>query len=309
MPIKIPHDLPARKTLEGEGVLVIDEQDAIRQDIRPMRVALLNLMPEKIKTETQLARLIGSTPLQVEMTLITTSSYVPTNTSREHMLAFYVPWEDVKDQKFDSLIVTGAPVEEMEFEDVAYWEELKQIFDWADTNVHSSYHICWAGQAALYHHYGVPKYMLPSKLSGVYCHRVMRRSAPLMRGFNDQVGIPVSRWTEVRRRDIDKHNNLEILLDSDDAGIALIEDHARNAVYMFNHLEYDTRTLCDEYQRDTKARPQEIRVPENYFPDNNPSKSPANTWRAHGHLLFHNWINETYQHTPFDLNRIGEGRA
>lgn len=305
MPIKIPDNLPARRTLEQEGVLVIDEHDAIRQDIRPLRIALLNLMPEKIKTETQIARLVGATPLQVEMTLLTTSSYTPTNTPREHMLAFYAPWEDVRDQKFDGLIITGAPVEEIEFEDVLYWEELTRILDWADTNVFSSYCICWGGQAALYHHYGVPKHLLPRKLSGVYRHRVTRRSAPMMRGFNDWVDVPVSRYTETRRSDIEKHNNLEVLLVSDDAGIALIEDHSRRAYYMFNHLEYDTRTLSDEYNRDLKARGNGVAVPEHYFPGDNPAKTPANTWRAHGHLLFSNWINETYQRSPFDLDRIG----
>jgi len=306
MPIKIPDDLPARRTLEQEGVLVIGENDAIRQDIRPLRIALLNLMPEKVKTETQLTRLIGATPLQVELTLLTTSSYIPSNTSREHMLAFYVPWEDVRDQKFDSLIITGAPVEEIDFEEVLYWDELKDILDWSETNVFSNYFICWAGQAALYHHYGVPKYLLPRKLSGVYRHRVTRRNAPLMRGLNDVVDIPVSRWTEARRRDIDKHNNLEVLLESDEAGIALIHDHARNSVYMFNHLEYDTRTLSDEYNRDIKSRPaSDVAVPEHYFPGDNPAKRPSNTWRSDGHLLFANWINETYQRAPFELDKIG----
>ena len=308
MPIKIPDDLPARHVLEKEGVVVIGEGDAIRQDIRPLRIALLNLMPEKVKTETQLTRLLGASPLQIEMTLLTTASYTPTNTPREHMLAFYLPWDEVKDQKFDGLIITGAPVEEIDFEEVYYWDELTQVLDWAETNVQSAYYICWAGQAALYHYHGIPKYLLPRKLSGVYSHRVTRRNAPIMRGFNDCVGIPVSRWTETRARDVEKHNNLEILLESDEAGIALIQDHQRNAVYMFNHLEYETRTLGDEYARDLKARGTDTAVPEHYFPGDNPAKTPANTWRAHGHLLFSNWINETYQKTPYDISRIGEGR-
>lgn len=309
MPIKIPDDLPARRTLEEEGVVVINEHDAIRQDIRPLRLALLNLMPEKIKTETQIARLVGATPLQVEMTLLTTSSYIPTNTPREHMLSFYVPWKDVKDEKFDGLIITGAPVEEMDFEDVDYWPELMQILDWAESNVFSSLNICWGGQAALYRYHDVPKYLLQRKLSGVYQHRVTRRNAPLLRGFNDLVYVPVSRYTEVRKRDVEKRNDLEILIESDEAGICLIQDHARNAAYMFNHLEYDTRTLSDEYNRDLKARSDQVAVPENYFPGDNPGKTPPNSWRAHGHLLISNWINETYQCTPFTLDDIGNGES
>lgn len=305
MPIKIPDDLPARKTLEQEGVVIIGEHDAIHQDIRPLRIAVLNLMPEKVKTETQIARLVGATPLQVEMFLLTTSSYTPTNTPEAHMSAFYQPWEAVRDQKFDGLIITGAPVEEIEFEEVLYWQELTRVLDWARTNVSRSFNICWGGQAALYHHYGVPKYALPRKLSGVFPHRVMRRTSGLLRGFNDALSVPVSRYTEVRRRDIDKHPSLEILLESDEAGVCLIEDHDLGAVYMFNHLEYDTRSLSDEYSRDLKARP-DVYVPEHYFPDDNPGETPVNTWRAHGHLLIANWINAIYQSTPFDINDIDE---
>jgi homoserine O-succinyltransferase len=308
MPIKIPDDLPAAKTLEEEGVVIIREHDAIRQDIRPMRIALLNLMPEKIKTETQLSRLIGATPLQVEMTLLTTASYTPTNTPPEHMLAFYRPWHEVADEKFDGLIVTGAPVEEIEFEAVKYWQELRDIYDWARTHVHSSFNICWGAQAALYHYHGVPKYPLPRKLSGIFAHRVLRRSAELTRGFNDVFPVPVSRYTENRRRDIDRHNSLEILAESDEAGLCLIEDHALNAVYMFNHLEYDTRSLSDEYNRDLKARPDTVRTPEHYFPGDDPAKRPVNTWRSHGHLLIANWINKLYQQTPFELAEIGADR-
>ena len=308
MPIRIPDDLPARKTLEDEGVGIIADRDAIRQDIRPLRIALLNLMPEKIKTETQLARVIGASPLQVEMTLLTTASYIPSTTPREHMLAFYVPWEEVADEKFDGLIVTGAPVEEMEFEDVDYWPELTRIFDWAASNVHSSFNICWGGQAALYHRYGLPKHLLPGKLSGVFPHRVTRRSAAIVRGFNDIVTVPVSRYTEVRRADIEKHETLEVLLESTEAGICLIEDHATGDIHMFNHLEYDSRTLGDEYTRDLKARPDGVRIPRHYYPGDDPGQTPASTWRAHGHLLFANWINATYQSTPFDPKDIGKGR-
>ena len=290
MPIRIPDDLPAKKTLLEEGVLVISEHDAIRQDIRPLRIAMLNLMPEKIKTETQISRLIGASPLQVEMTLITTSSYVPTNTPREHMLAFYKPWREVADQRFDGLIVTGAPVEEMEFEEVDYWGELTEIFDWAKTNVFRSFNICWGAQAALYHRYGVPKFLLPRKLSGVFPHRVNRRSAETVRGFNDLFTVPVSRYTETRRRDVQRHEELEILIESDEAGICLIEDRSNGDVHIFNHLEYDTFTLSDEYNRDLKARPNSVHIPEHYFPHNNPALTPNNSWRAHGHLLISNWI-------------------
>jgi len=308
MPIKIPDNLPARRTLEEEGVLVIREHDAIRQDIRPLRIALLNLMPEKIKTETQLARVIGATPLQVEMTLIKTSSYTPGNTSAEHMLAFYQPWQDVADQKFDALIVTGAPVEEMPFEEVDYWQELTGIFDWALTNTFSSFHICWGGQAALYHHYGVPKQALPRKLSGVFPHDVVTPNSALLRGFSDRFPVPVSRYTGTRRADIEARPGLEILAESKAAGVCLVEDRNLRQVHMFNHLEYDTASLGDEYGRDVGAG-RDIHTPENYFPDDDPTAAPVNSWRVHGHMLFGNWINDVYQHSPFDLDDIRDQSA
>ena len=308
MPIKIPDDLPARQILEQDGVLVIGEHDAIRQDIRPMRLALLNLMPEKIKTETQFARVIGSTPLQVEMTLLKTSSYTPTNISSEHMLAFYEYWATVADQKFDGLIITGAPVEEIPFEAVDYWRELTEILDWARTNVFRVFNICWGGQAALYHYYGVPKHAMPAKLSGVFGHRITRANAPLLRGFTEELDIPVSRYTETRHADIAKWPNLEVLIESDRAGVSLIEDHALGQVYMFHHLEYDTQTLGDEYRRDIAAG-RDVGVPERYFPDDDPRRQPVNTWRANGHLLYGNWINMIYQSTPFDIAEIGRDRA
>lgn len=308
MPIKIPDNLPARKTLQEEGVDVISEQDAIRQDIRPLRFALLNLMPEKIKTETQITRLLGASPLQIEVTLITTASYTPTNTPREHMLAFYEPFHEIEDQTFDGLIVTGAPVEEMPFEEVQYWDELTQVFDWAETNVFSTFNICWGAQASLYHHYQIPKYSLPQKIAGVFPHRINRRNAGLVRGFNDQFYVPVSRYTEVRGKDVDKHRELEVLIESDKSGICLIHDRVRHDVHIFNHLEYDTWTLSDEYNRDVKARPDTVFVPHHYFPDDNPALTPHNTWRAHGHLLFSNWINLVYQSTPFDLETLGKER-
>ena len=308
MPINIPDDLPARQILEHEGVLVIREHEAIRQDIRPMRIALLNLMPEKIKTETQIARVVGSTPLQVEMTLLKTSSYTPTTTPVEHMLAFYVPWAAVADEKFDGLIVTGAPVEEMEFEDVDYWVELTEIFDWARANVSCVFTLCWGGQAALYHYYGVPKFRLERKLSGVFEHRVVTPNSALLRGFADTFEVPVSRYTETRRADIEKFPHLTILAESAVSGLCLIEDRALNHVHMFNHLEYDTDTLANEYRRDIAAGG-DIHVPENYFPGGDPEHPPANSWRAHGHLLFANWINSMYQNAPFDISEVGKGRT
>ncbi|MFQ5784593.1 MAG: homoserine O-succinyltransferase [Alphaproteobacteria bacterium] len=308
MPIKIPDDLPARRVLEHEGVLIIREHDAIRQDIRPMRIALLNLMPEKIKTETQITRLIGATPLQVEMTLLKTSSYTPTTTPSEHMLSFYKPWADVADEKFDGLIVTGAPVEEMAFEDVDYWNELTGIFDWARTNVTCAFNICWGGQAALYHYYGVPKYPIENKLSGVFDHRVVTPNSAMLRGFADTFAVPVSRYTETRRADIEPIPDLAILAESDEAGLCLVKDRALNQVYMFNHLEYDTETLANEYRRDVKAG-RDIAIPKNYFPNDDPTQPPVNSWRSHGHLLFANWINAMYQSTPFDVSEIGKDRA
>ena len=306
MPIKIPDDLPARRVLEREGVLLIRENDAIRQDVRPMRIALLNLMPEKIKTETQLARVIGSTPLQVELTLLKTSSYTPTNISAEHMLAFYVPWSEIADEKFDGLVITGAPVEEIPFEEVDYWSELTEMFDWARTNVSRTLNICWGGQAALYHHYGVPKHQMSEKLSGIYEHRVSSPHSTLLRGFPDKFMVPVSRHTETLRDDIERVPGLTVLAESPAAGLCLVEDTNLGAAYMFNHLEYDTETLAGEYARDTAAGRDDVPVPGNYFPNDDPRRPPVNSWRGHGHLLFSNWINDMYQHSPSDLAEIGK---
>jgi homoserine O-succinyltransferase len=305
MPINIPDDLPARRVLEREGVLVIGEHDAIRQDIRPMQIALLNLMPEKIKTETQISRLVGSTPLQVEMTLLKTSSYTPTTTPSEHMLAFYKPWAAVAQKKFDGLIVTGAPVEEMAFEEVDYWTELTEIFDWTTTNVSWVFNLCWAGQAALHHFHGIPKCAMARKLSGVYEHRVVTPNSELLRGFADKFQVPVSRYTETRRADIEPIPQLSILAESDVSGLCLIVDRELNQAHMFNHLEYDTETLANEYRRDVKAG-RDIAVPENYFPHDDAERAPVNSWRGHGHLLFSNWINTMYQTAPSDIAEIGK---
>jgi homoserine O-succinyltransferase/O-acetyltransferase len=304
MPIKVPDNLPARATLEREGVMVMTENIAIRQDIRPLRIGLLNLMPNKIRTEAQFARLVGATPLQVEMTLVKITSHTPKNTSAEHMLAFYRNWESIRSEKFDGFIVTGAPVELLEFESVTYWDELRRIFDWTQSNVHSSMNICWGAQASLHHFHGVPKHILPKKSFGVYRHRNLNPASPYLRGFSDDFSIPVSRWTEVRRSDLPAQSSLEVLIESDEVGLCLLSDASRSALHMFNHIEYDTRTLAEEYWRDTDAG-RAIDLPKNYFPGGDPNAPPENRWRSHAHLLFGNWINEVYQTTPFDLNDIG----
>ncbi|MBI2718294.1 MAG: homoserine O-succinyltransferase [Rhizobiales bacterium] len=304
MPIRIPNDLPARQTLADEGVMVMTEATALRQDIRPLRIGLLNLMPNKIKTETQFARLIGATPLQVELTLIKITSHTPKNTSAEHMIAFYSDWEDVASEKFDGFIVTGAPVELLDFEDVTYWDELCRIYDWTQTHVHSTMNICWGAQAALHHFHGVPKHPLPKKAFGVYRHRNLDPTSPYLRGFSDDFSIPVSRWTENHRADLPKGKGLEVLMESDEAGLCLIDDPARRSLYMFNHIEYDTHSLGDEYWRDTNAG-KPIELPANYFPRNDPKAPPENRWRSHAHLLFGNWINQVYQTAPYDLAKIG----
>ncbi len=305
MPIRIPDELPARRILEKEGVNVMTKATADRQDIRPLRLGLLNLMPNKIKTETQFARLIGASPLQVELSLVRITNHTPKNTSQEHMLAFYDAWEDVKDQRFDGFIITGAPIEQMPFEDVSYWHEMAAILDWTQTNVHSTMHICWAAQAALHHFHGVNKHALESKAFGVYAHRNLNPASTYLRGFSDDFAMPVSRWTEVRRSEIPKDHRLEVLMESDEKGLCLINDPAQRSLYMFNHIEYDTRSLAEEYERDVAAE-KAIALPANYYPQDNPQNPPENRWRAHAHLLFGNWINEVYQTTPFDLKDIGK---
>ena len=305
MPIRIPDELPARAILEKEGVYLMGEKTANRQDIRPLRIGLLNLMPNKIKTETQFARLIGATPLQVELSLIKVTGHTPKNTSQEHMLAFYDSWEDVKAQRFDGLIITGAPIEQMPFEDVTYWKEMEQIFEWTKTHVHSTLNICWAAQAALHYFHGVPKHALPKKAFGIYDHRNHNPSSPLLRGFSDDFCMPVSRWTDVRKDDLPKASGLEILLEADDVGLCLIDDAPHRQVYMFNHIEYDTGSLAEEYFRDINAG-KPIDKPAHYFPDDDPQQTPVNRWRGHAHLLFGNWINELYQSTPYDLANIGK---
>jgi homoserine O-succinyltransferase len=304
MPIKIPDDLPARATLDAEGVMVMRETDAVRQDIRPLRIGLLNLMPNKPRTETQFARLLGATPLQVELTLVKMTNHVARNTSAEHIISFYRSWEDVRSERFDGFIVTGAPVEHMPFEQVTYWDELRRVFDWTQTHVHACLNICWGAQAAVHHFHGMPKRALPAKAFGVFRHRNLLPASPFLRGFSDDFSIPVSRWTEVRRTDIPAASGMTVLAESDDTGLCLLDDPARHSLHMFNHIEYDSHSLRDEYRRDVAAN-QPIGLPRNYFPGDDPNREPENRWRSHAHLLFGNWINQLYQTTPFDLSRIG----
>jgi homoserine O-succinyltransferase len=305
MPIKIVDGLPAFAALETEGVMVMRETDAVRQDIRPMRIGLLNLMPNKIRTETQIARLLGATPLQVELELIRITNHVARNTSSEHISSFYRPWEEVKDERFDGLVVTGAPVEKLPFEEVTYWDELQRIFDWSQTNVHTSLMICWGAQAALHHFHGVPKHALARKAFGVYRHRNLLPTSPYLRGFSDDFSIPVSRWSEVRREDIPADSGIRVLMDSKEVGLCLLEDPARRQLYMFNHIEYDSDSLAAEYFRDLESGEQ-IALPHAYFPDDDPARPPENRWRSHAHLLFANWINQMYQTTTFDLAHVGK---
>ena len=305
MPIRIPNELPARRILEQEGVMIMDESTADRQDIRPLRIGLLNLMPNKIKTETQFARLVGASPLQVELSLIKMTNHTPKNTSQEHMLAFYESWEDIKEQRFDGLIITGAPVELLPFENVTYWDELSHIYEWTQTHVHSTFNVCWAAQAALYHFHKVPKHELAKKAFGIFSHHNLKPSSTLLRGFSDDFSMPVSRWTENLKSELPLDKNLEVLMESDEVGLCLVNDPTKRQIYMFNHIEYDTNSLGDEYARDVEAG-KAINMPAHYFPSGNPKAAPQNRWRSHAHLLFGNWINELYQTTPFDLKNIGK---
>jgi homoserine O-succinyltransferase len=261
-------------------------------------------MPNKVKTETQFARLLGASPLQVELTLVKITAHVPRNTSSEHIGTFYRDWEDVRGEKFDGFIITGAPVETLPFEEVTYWDELRRIFDWTLTNVHNSMNICWGAQASVHHFHGMPKYPLAQKMFGVYRHRILAPASPYLRGFSDDFSIPVSRWTEVRRADIPAASGMTVLMESDEAGLCLLDDPRHRALHMFNHIEYDSNSLADEYFRDVSAKVP-IAVPQNYFPDDDPRQPPLNRWRSHAHLLFGNWINEIYQTTPFDVRDIG----
>ena len=304
MPIKIPNALPATQTLINENIFVMTETRALTQDIRPLRVAVLNLMPTKIATETQLARLLGNTPLQVEFELLNTSSHKAKNTDESHMLAFYKTFDDVKDCKFDGLIITGAPVEQMEFEQVEYWDELCAVMEWSKTNVHSTFHICWGAQAGLYYHYGIKKYPLEKKLFGVFPHTVERRSSMLLRGFDDEFMVPHSRHTTVRREDIEAVPELKILASSPEAGVYAISTEGGRQIFITRHSEYDRDTLKNEYLRDKNAG-LPIDVPKNYFPNDDDTLEPRVTWRGHANLIYSNWLNYyVYQTTPYDISAI-----
>jgi len=304
MPIKIPENLPAYDILTREGVMVMSDAQAARQDIRPIQIGLLNLMPKKIQTETQFARLIGSTPLQIELTLIRMSEHQSKTTSAEHMDIFYQPFQAVKTKRLDGLIITGAPIEHLPFEDVTYWDELTEIMDWTQSHVHSTFGVCWGGMAMINHFHGVQKHMLDHKAFGCFRHQNLQPTSPYLRGFSDEFVIPVSRWTEMKADEIDAFDGLVTLLGSDEVGPCLVEDAAHRALYIFNHFEYDTDTLKQEYDRDIASNTP-INVPLNYYHDDNPDLAPENRWRSHGHLLYGNWINQIYQTTPFDLEEIG----
>ncbi len=304
MPVKIPETLPARAILESENIFVMGETRAKHQDIRPLRIAILNLMPTKIQTETQLLRLLSNTPLQVDVTLLYTATHKSKNTPAEHLLHHYRSFAQVRRQKFDGLIITGAPVEHLPFEEVDYWPELQEIMDWSETNVFSTFYICWGAQAGLYHRYGIPKYPLPRKMFGVFPHRVLDPRNKLMRGFDDVFLAPHSRHTEIRRADIERVPELQILAESDEAGIYIVVSRDGRRVYVTGHSEYDPLTLKNEYDRDVgKGLP--IHIPINYYPNDDPSQTPIVRWRSHAHLLFANWLNYyVYQVTPYDLRAI-----
>ena len=309
MPIKVPDNLPAKEILAAENIFVMDETRAFHQDIRPLRIAILNLMPTKETTETQLLRLIGNTPLQVEAVLLHPKTHVSKNTPAEHLEMFYKTFDDIEDEKFDGMIITGAPVEQLEFEQVDYWEELKTIMDWTVDNVTSTFHICWGAQAGLYHHYGIPKYPLPEKLFGVFRHRVTKPNTSLLRGFDEVFYVPQSRYTEVRKEDIERVPQLEILADSEEAGVYIVASKDGKQIFVTGHSEYDPHTLQWEYERD-KAKGLRISVPKNYFPNDDPTQKPVSNWRAHGNLLFSNWLNYyVYQITPYVLGKAQKRAA
>lgn len=304
MPIKIPDQLPAKKTLLRTGVSLITESDAIVQNIRPLQIAILNLMPDKISTELQLTILLGYSPLQIEVTLITPASHTSKTTPQSHLVAFYKKWSDVRTQKFDGLIITGAPVETIDFKDVFYWEELKEIFEWSQTHVTMTFDICWAAQAALKYFYDVDKYLMDKKISGIFAHNIVQEHSWLIAGINDDFLVPVSRYSTVKAADILKIENLNLLVTSAETGPCLIEDKEKRHIYMFNHLEYDSGALGREYYRDLEKnlKPE---LPKNYFLDDDPKNEPVNVWRSTAHLMFRNWIDRVYAETEFDRTLIG----
>ena len=304
MPIKIQNDLPAKKVLTNENIFVMTQTRAMKQDIRPLKILILNIMPTKVVTETQLLRMLSNTPLQVEIDLIHMASHESKNTSKEHLLSFYKTFDEVKENKYDGMIITGAPVENMEFEEVDYWPELCEIMDWTVKNVTSTLHICWGAQAALYHHFGVPKYPLEKKMFGIFEHKVVRKNTKLLRGYDEKFLAPHSRHTEVRREDIEKVPELSIQAESDMAGVYIVTTKGGKQIFVTGHAEYDAETLHLEYMRDVD-KGLDIDMPYNYYPNNKPTKNPPVTWRAHAHLLYTNWLNYfVYQETPYDINKI-----
>ena len=306
MPIRIPNDLPARAVLQQENIFVMDQNRAVTQDIRPLEIVLLNLMPTKIVTETQLSRLLGNTPLQVHLVLMHTSTHKSKNVSEEHLLSFYKTFDELKDRKFDGMVITGAPVENMPFEDVDYWPELCRIMEWSKTNVHSTFHICWGAQAGLYYHYGIQKHPLPEKLFGVFPHQADYKHSILLRGFDDTFYVPHSRHTTVFREDIEAVPGLKILASSPEAGVYAVANKEGRQIFVTGHSEYDADTLNREYVRD-KNLGLPIHVPYNYFPNDDDTKDPVVTWRGHANLLFSNWLNYfVYQTTPYDIMTIGD---
>ena len=309
MPIKIPNQLPATKTLAEENIFVMTDERAGKQDIRPLQILMLNLMPTKIDTETQLSRLLGNTPLQVELTLMHTSSHKSKNTSQDHLLAFYTTFDKVKDRYFDGFVITGAPVEMMEFEEVEYWDELCEIMEWSTTHVHSTFHICWGAQAGLYYHFGVQKKTLDKKMFGVFPHIADYKRSMLFRGFDDVFMVPHSRHTTIDREDLEGIPGLKILASSPEAGVFALSTKKGRQIFITGHPEYDAETLGREYWRDVNAN-KPIEIPKNYYPDNDPNKAPVSTWRSSANLLYCNWLNYfVYQTTPFDLQKIKEAHA
>lgn len=302
MPIKIPNNLPAQEVLENEHIFVMNEHRALTQDIRPLKIIILNLMPTKITTETQILRCLANTPLQIEIDLLQTTTHKSKNVSEEHMLAFYQSFDDIKDNKYDGMIITGAPVEDMEFEEVDYWEELCKIMEWSKDNVQSTFHICWGAQAGLYYHYGIKKYKLKEKMFGVYKHRLITPKSRLFRGFDEEFYVPHSRHTTVKAEDIEKNPNLKIMAISDAAGVYVVGDKEGTQFFVMGHSEYDADTLAKEYFRDVN-KGLDIKVPVNYFPDDDPTKKPILKWRAHSNLIYSNWLNYfVYQTTPYELS-------
>ncbi len=306
MPIKIPNDLPAVKTLESENIFVMTEKRAITQDIRPLKILLLNLMPNKIETETQLSRLLGNSPLQVDLTLMHTKSHISKNTSKEHLFTFYKTFDDVKNERFDGMIITGAPVEQLDFEDVEYYPELCSIMEWSKTNVHSTFHICWGAQAGLYYHYGIKKYPVDKKIFGVFPHKVVYKRSILFRGFDDEFMVPQSRHTTLKTEEIKAVKELKILAESEETGVYAVSSRNGRQIFITGHSEYDKNTLKNEYFRDLSLG-KEIDLPKNYFLKDDPKKEPLVSWRAHANLLYSNWLNYfVYQTTPYDVTKISE---